>query len=181
MRILWSAFLIRADRRQRIFRGVRPFLLLLPSTKNSYIGRTFIKPSQKERESSVKIKLSVLEPVVRGKRIVLVDDSIVRGTTIANIITMMKKAGAKEVHVRISSPPFLYPCYFGTDVPSNQQLIAHTHSTEEIRQMIGADSLGYMPIELLQEMVGDLPICKACFDSQYPMEVPGRDISGLLE
>ena len=149
--------------------------------KNSYIGRTFIKPSQKERESSVKIKLSVLEPVVRGKRIVLVDDSIVRGTTIANIITMMKKAGAKEVHVRISSPPFLYPCYFGTDVPSNQQLIAHTHSTEEIRQMIGADSLGYMPIELLQEMVGDLPICKACFDSQYPMEVPGRDISGLLE
>ena len=149
--------------------------------KNSYIGRTFIKPSQKEWESSVKIKLSVLEPVVRGKRIVLVDDSIVRGTTIANIITMMKKAGAKEVHVRISSPPFLYPCYFGTDVPSNQQLIAHTHSTEEIRQMIGADSLGYMPIELLQEMVGDLPICKACFDSQYPMEVPGRDISGLLE
>ena len=149
--------------------------------KNSYIGRTFIKPSQKERESSVKIKLSVLEPVVRGKRIVLVDDSIVRGTTIANIITMMKNAGAKEVHVRISSPPFLYPCYFGTDVPSNQQLIAHTHSAEEIRELIGADSLGYMPIELLQEMVGDLPICKACFDNHYPMEVPDRDISGLLE
>ena len=149
--------------------------------KNSYIGRTFIKPSQKERESSVKMKLSVLEPVVRGKRLVLVDDSIVRGTTIANIITMMKKAGAKEVHVRISSPPFLYPCYFGTDVPSNQQLIAHTHSTEEIREMIGADSLGYMPIDCLQEMVGDLPICKACFDSRYPMEVPDQDISGLLE
>ena len=109
------------------------------------------------------------------------DDSIVRGTTIANIITMMKNAGAKEVHVRISSPPFLYPCYFGTDVPSNQQLIAHTHSAEEIRELIGADSLGYMPIELLQEMVGDLPICKACFDNHYPMEVPDRDISGLLE
>lgn len=83
--------------------------------------------------------------------------------------------------MRISSPPFLYPCYFGTDVPSNQQLIAHTHSTEEIREMIGADSLGYMPIDCLQEMVGDLPICKACFDSRYPMEVPDQDISGLLE
>ena len=149
--------------------------------KNSYIGRTFIKPTQKERESSVKIKLSVLESVVRGKRVVLIDDSIVRGTTIANLIRMMKQAGASEVHVRISSPPFLYPCYFGTDVPSNQQLIAHTHSTEEIREMIGADSLGYMPIDCLQEMVGDLPICKACFDSRYPMEVPDQDISGLLE
>ena len=101
--------------------------------KNSYVGRTFIKPTQKERESSVKIKLSVLESVVKGKRIVLVDDSIVRGTTISNLITMLRKAGATEVHVRISSPPFLYPCYFGTDVPSNKQLIASSHSTEEIR------------------------------------------------
>lgn len=109
--------------------------------KNSYVGRTFIKPTQKERESSVKIKLSVLESVVKGKRIVLVDDSIVRGTTISNLITMLRKAGATEVHVRISSPPFLYPCYFGTDVPSNKQLIASSHSTEEIRQQIGADSL----------------------------------------
>ena len=108
--------------------------------KNSYVGRTFIKPTQKERESSVKIKLSVLESVVKGKRIVLVDDSIVRGTTISNLITMLRKAGATEVHVRISSPPFLYPCYFGTDVPSNKQLIASSHSTEEIRQQIGADS-----------------------------------------
>ena len=99
--------------------------------KNSYVGRTFIKPTQKERESSVKIKLSVLESVVKGKRIVLVDDSIVRGTTISNLITMLRKAGATEVHVRISSPPFLYPCYFGTDVPSNKQLIASSHSTEE--------------------------------------------------
>ncbi|MCI5649798.1 MAG: amidophosphoribosyltransferase [Fusicatenibacter sp.] len=149
--------------------------------KNSYIGRTFIKPSQKERESSVKIKLSVLESVVKGKRIVLVDDSIVRGTTITNLITMIKNAGATEVHVRISSPPFLHPCYFGTDVPSNKQLIAHTHSTEEIRKKIGADSLGYMPIDQLQNMVDDLPICKACFDSKYPMEVPNHDISELLE
>ena len=149
--------------------------------KNSYIGRTFIKPTQKERESSVHLKLSVLDSAVKGKRIVLVDDSIVRGTTISNLITMLRKAGATEVHVRISSPPFLYPCYFGTDVPSNKQLIASSHSTEEIRQQIGADSLGYMPIEELQNMVGDLPICRACFDSHYPMEVPKQDISALLE
>lgn len=149
--------------------------------KNSYVGRTFIKTTQKDRESSVKIKLSVLDSVVKGKKIVLVDDSIVRGTTIANIIKMMKQAGALEVHVRVSSPPFLYPCYFGTDVPSNQQLIASSHSEEQIRQMIGADSLGYMPIEELQGMVGDLPICKACFTNQYPMEVPDREIRNLLE
>ena len=138
--------------------------------KNSYVGRTFIKPTQKEREDSVRLKLSVLESVVRGKRIVLVDDSIVRGTTMANLIHMLKDAGASEVHVRVSSPPFLYPCYFGTDIPSNKQLIASSHSTEEIREMIGADSLGYMKIEDLQSMVGDLPLCKACFDQNYPME-----------
>ena len=102
----------------------------------------------------------------------LVDDSIVRGTTIANLIHLLKHAGAGKVHVRICSPPFLYPCYFGTDVPSNQQLIASSHSVEEIRQLIGADSLGYMKIEDLQYMVGDLPLCKACFDNHYPMEIP---------
>ena len=139
--------------------------------KNSYIGRTFIKPTQKERESSVRLKLSVLDSVVRGKRIVLVDDSIVRGTTIANLIHMLKEAGAKEVHVRISSPPFLHPCYFGTDVPSNDQLIASSHSTEEIRRMIGADSLGYMQQEYLEGMAGGLPLCKACFDGNYPVEI----------
>ena len=140
--------------------------------KNSYIGRTFIKPTQQERESSVHLKLSVLESVVKGKRIVLVDDSIVRGTTIAILIHMLKEAGAKEVHVRISSPPFLHPCYFGTDVPSNDQLIAAQHSTEEIRKMIGADSLGYMQIDYLEGMAGGLPLCKACFDGNYPMEIP---------
>ncbi len=140
--------------------------------KNSYIGRTFIKPTQQERESSVHLKLSVLESVVKDKRIVLVDDSIVRGTTIANLIHMLKEAGAKEVHVRISSPPFLHPCYFGTDVPSNDQLIAAQHSTEEIRKMIGADSLGYMQIDYLEGMAGGLPLCKACFDGKYPMEIP---------
>ena len=149
--------------------------------KNSYIGRTFIKPKQSDRESSVKIKLNVIPEVVKGKRIVMVDDSIVRGTTCANIIKMLKKAGATEVHVRISSPPFLHPCYFGTDVPSNEQLIAHSHTPEQIRDMIGADSLGYMEIEKLKNMVGDLHFCDACFTGNYPMEVPGEDISQAFE
>ena len=149
--------------------------------KNSYVGRTFIKPKQSQRESSVKIKLNVIEDVVRDKRIVMVDDSIVRGTTCANIIKMLKRAGAKEVHVRISSPPFLYPCYFGTDVPSNEQLIAHSHTTEEIRELIGADSLGYMEIDKLKNMVGSLGYCDACFTGNYPMEVPGRDVSHAFE
>lgn len=139
--------------------------------KNSYVGRTFIKPTQKEREASVRIKLSVLESAVKGKDIVLVDDSIVRGTTIANLIQMLKQTGAGKVHVRICSPPFLYPCYFGTDVPSNRQLIASSHSTEQICQLIGADSLGYMKIEDLSLMVEGLPLCKACFDQNYPMEI----------
>ncbi len=149
--------------------------------KNSYVGRTFIKPKQSDRESSVKIKLNVIPEVVRGKRIVMVDDSIVRGTTCANIIKMLKKAGAVEVHVRISSPPFLYPCYFGTDVPSDKQLIAHSHTTEQIREKIGADSLGYMEVEKLKNMVGNLGYCDACFTGKYPMEVPGCDISHAFE
>ena len=149
--------------------------------KNSYVGRTFIKPKQSDRESSVKIKLNVIPVAAKGKRIVMVDDSIVRGTTCANIIKMLKKAGATEVHVRISSPPFLHPCYFGTDVPSNEQLIAHSHTPEQIRDMIGADSLGYMEIEKLKNMVGDLHFCDACFTGNYPMEVPGEDISQAFE
>ncbi len=139
--------------------------------KNSYVGRTFIKPTQKERESGVRLKLSVLEQAVRGKDIVLVDDSIVRGTTIANLIRLLKQAGAGKVHVRISSPPFLHPCYFGTDIPSNRQLLAASHSTEEIRQLIGADSLGYMRVEDLPSTVDGLPLCTACFDGRYPMSV----------
>ncbi len=142
--------------------------------KNSYIGRTFIKPSQKERESSVKQKLSILSSVVKGKRVILVDDSIVRGTTISNLIHMMKASGAIQVHVRISSPPFLYPCYFGTDVPSNKQLIASSHNVNEICKMIDADSLGYMKMEHLSEMVNDLPICTACFNGNYPMDIQNK-------
>lgn len=144
--------------------------------KNSYVGRTFIKPEQSQRADGVKMKLSVFEPVVRGKRIVVIDDSIVRGTTCANIVQMLRDAGASQVHVRISSPPFRYPCYFGTDVPSNDQLIASRHSTEAIRELIGADSLAYIRCEDLKSMTGGLQICSACFDGNYPMQ-PDIDIA----
>lgn len=138
--------------------------------KNSYIGRTFIKPTQKERESAVHMKLNVIKEVVEGKRVVLVDDSIVRGTTIANLIRMLYKAGAKEVHVRICAPPFLFPCYYGTDVSDTSQLVACQYTVEEICHQIGANSLGYMRIEDLSDMVKGLPLCKACFDGIYPHE-----------
>lgn len=139
--------------------------------KNSYIGRTFIKPTQKERESAVHMKLNVLEDVVKGKRIVLVDDSIVRGTTIANLIRMLRQKGALEVHVRICAPPFKYPCYYGTDVADTSQLVADQFSAEQICGLIGADSLGYMRLEDLDTMVGGLPLCKACFDGNYPTRI----------
>ncbi|MCR5687622.1 MAG: amidophosphoribosyltransferase [Lachnospiraceae bacterium] len=143
--------------------------------KNSYVGRTFIKPTQEERTSSVMIKLRVIEDVVKGKKVILIDDSIVRGTTLANIIKEMKRFGAKEVHVRISSPPFLHPCYYGTDVPDNSQLIANGHTKEEIRRSIGADSLEYLDVSDLSEMTGGLPICRACFDGVYPVTAdPGE-------
>ena len=139
--------------------------------KNSYIGRTFIKPTKEEREAAVHMKLSVLGDSVKGKRIVLIDDSIVRGTTIANLIRMLREAGAEEVHVRICAPPFLYPCYYGTDVADTTQLIADHFTVEEICSQIGADSLGYMQIPDLEEMAGGLPLCKACFDGNYPTKV----------
>ena len=137
--------------------------------KNSYIGRTFIKPTRSERESAVHMKLNVIPGVVKDKRVVLIDDSIVRGTTMAGLIRMLRSAGAKEVHVRISSPPFLYPCYYGTDVPDNSELIASNMSTEQIRGRIGADSLGYMRLEDLEGMTPGLNTCRACFDGVYPV------------
>lgn len=147
--------------------------------KNSYVGRTFIKPKQSSRESSVNIKLNALKEVVSGKRVVMVDDSIVRGTTSGHIVQMLKDAGATEVHVRISSPPFLYPCYFGTDVPSCDQLIAHEHTVEQICELIGADSLGYLDGERLPELIGgDSGYCDACFSGNYPVEPPTEDIRG---
>lgn len=151
------------------FAGEAGIPFTLAFYKNSYVGRTFIKPTQKERESGVRLKLSILGNTVKNKNIVLVDDSIVRGTTIANLIHMLKQAGACKVHVRISSPPFLYPCYYGTDIPSNRQLLAASHSVEEIRRIIGADSLGYMRVEDLPSTVGGLSLCTACFDGHYPI------------
>ena len=146
--------------------------------KNSYVGRTFIKPGQKSRESSVKVKLNVLRNAVAGKRIIMIDDSIVRGTTSDRIVRMLREAGAREVHMRVSSPPFLYPCYFGTDVPAREQLIAYNRSVEEIRRIIGADSLAYLRIDRLSEMAEGLPICSGCFTGKYPVEPPGEDIRG---
>lgn len=149
--------------------------------KNGYVGRTFIKPKQSSRESSVRVKLNVLKEAVDGKRIIMIDDSIVRGTTSDRIVKMLRDAGATEVHVRISSPPFLWPCYFGTDIPEREQLIAYNRTIEEIRDIIGADSLGYLGIDRLSEMADGLPICKGCFNGIYPMEPPKEDIRGDYE
>ena len=149
--------------------------------KNSYVGRTFIKPKQSSRESSVRVKLNVLKEAVVGKRIIMIDDSIVRGTTSDRIVKMLRDAGATEVHVRISSPPFLWPCYFGTDIPEREQLIAYNRTIDEIREIIGADSLGYLDVERLEELSEGLSICKGCFNGIYPLEPPKEDIRGSYE
>ena len=149
--------------------------------KNSYVGRTFIKPKQSSRESSVRVKLNVLKEAVAGKRIIMIDDSIVRGTTSDRIVKMLRDAGATEVHVRISSPPFLWPCYFGTDIPERDQLIAYNRTIDEIREIIGADSLGYLDVERLEELSEGLSICKGCFNGIYPLEPPKEDIRGSYE
>lgn len=150
--------------------------------KNSYVGRTFIKPKQNQRESSVRIKLNVLKEVVKGKRIIMIDDSIVRGTTSERIVGMLRAAGAKEVHVRISSPPFKYPCYFGTDIPSEDQLIATGHTVEEIGKVLGVDSLAYLDVGSLPELIGEgMTYCDACFSGNYPIEPPNEDIRGDYE
>lgn len=149
--------------------------------KNGYVGRTFIKPKQSSRESSVRVKLNVLKEAVCGKRVVMIDDSIVRGTTSGRIVSMLKEAGATEVHMRVSSPPFLWPCYFGTDVPAREQLIACNRSIDEIRQIIGADSLAYLGLDRLSGIAEGLPICTGCFNGRYPMDPPVEDIRGEYE
>ena len=138
--------------------------------KNKYIGRTFIAPD--DRANKVSIKLSAVEDVVRGKRIVLIDDSIVRGTTSGHIVTLLRDAGAEEIHMRVSAPPFLHPCFYGTDIDSRDNLIACHHSVPEIARMIGADSLGFLPVEKLGELAGNGNYCSACFDGRYPTEIP---------
>ena len=140
--------------------------------KNKYIGRTFISPGQSTRLDQVKIKLSAIEENIKGKRVVLVDDSIVRGTTSGRLVKLLRDAGAKEIHMRISSPPFLHPCYYGTDIDSEENLIACKHSIPEIAQIIGVDTLGYLPVESLREMIGNEFYCSACFDGNYPTAIP---------
>ncbi len=142
--------------------------------KNRYVGRTFIQPSQSQRTNSVKIKLNVIKEAVRGKRVILVDDSIVRGTTSARIVSILREAGAKEIHFRISCPPFTNPCYFGTDIDSRDNLIACKMSIPEICREIGADSLGYLSLEGVRSIAdtADCGFCTGCFTGEYPIDVP---------
>lgn len=138
--------------------------------KNKYIGRTFIAPS--DRADQVRIKLSAVESAVRGKRVVLIDDSIVRGTTSARIVRLLREAGAREVHMRVSAPPFLHPCYYGTDIDSEEHLIACKYTVPQIASQIGADSLGYLPAASLPELCANGSCCSACFTGDYPTAVP---------
>ena len=145
--------------------------------KNKYIGRTFIAPGQASREDKVRIKLNPIADVVRGKRVVMIDDSIVRGTTSARIVKLLREAGAKEIHVRVSAPPFVNPCYYGTDIDSRDNLIACHHSVEEIAKIIGADSLGYLSLDGARKMAcggSGEGYCTACFGSEYPTEIPTK-------
>ncbi|MEG0978755.1 MAG: amidophosphoribosyltransferase, partial [Oscillospiraceae bacterium] len=139
-----------------------------------YIGRTFIQDSQIKRERSVHIKLNPIACAVKGKRVVLIDDSIVRGTTIKNIVGLIRDGGATEVHVRISSPPFINVCYYGTDISSKEHLVACRMTQEEIRKSIGADSLGYLSVDSLKQIAyeSELEFCDACFTGDYPTEIP---------
>ena len=149
--------------------------------KNKYIGRTFISPGQNSRSDKVNIKLSALSETVSGKRIVLVDDSIVRGTTSKRIVAMLREAGAKEIHFRVSAPPFLHPCFYGTDIDSCDDLIACRHTVEETADIIGADSLGYLPVPELPSLIGSKGLCSACFTGEYPTTVPEAKLKDKFE
>lgn len=151
--------------------------------KNRYIGRTFIQPTQAERINAVKIKLNAVANTVKGKRVVMIDDSIVRGTTCGIIVKLLREAGASEVHVRISSPPFIAPCYFGTDIDAKDKLIACKMSHDEICKFIGADSLGYLSLESVKKLAGnsDCDFCVGCFNEQYPIPVPENEPKNRYE
>ena len=142
--------------------------------KNKYIGRTFIQPGQAQRQDAVRIKLNAISATVKDKRVVMVDDSMVRGTTSARTIGILRDAGAKEVHVRFAAPPFTHPCFFGTDIDSTENLIAAHHTIEEMRQIIGADSLGFLPIEACDKLAAQSKcgFCKGCFTGTYPVPTP---------
>jgi len=148
--------------------------------RNHYVGRTFIEPQQSIRHFGVKIKLNPVKDAIRGKRVIVVDDSIVRGTTSKKIIKMIRNAGATEVHLRISSPPTSYPCFYGIDMPTRQELIASSHSIEEIRKYITADTLGYISMDGIQKVVPfRMNFCAACFDGEYPVPFPGEKMLQL--
>ncbi|MEG0910209.1 MAG: amidophosphoribosyltransferase [Ruthenibacterium sp.] len=151
--------------------------------KNKYIGRTFIAPTQKQRENDVRIKLNPIASAVKGKRVVLIDDSIVRGTTSLKIVKLLREAGATEVHMRLSSPPFLYPCYFGTDIDSREKLIAYKHTIPEIAKMIDVDSIGYLEIADLPRLAADSTcgFCDGCFTGKYPVEIPKNTCKNKFE
>ena len=150
--------------------------------KNKYIGRTFIAPGQSSREDKVKIKLNPLAHAVRGKRVVIIDDSIVRGTTSARIVGLLREAGATEIHMRVTAPPFVNPCFYGTDIDSRENLLACNYTLEEITKMIGADSLGYLSIESARRIAGEGGgYCCACFDGEYPTPVPGEQSKNKFE
>jgi len=142
--------------------------------KSKYVGRTFIQPSQEQREVGVRLKLSPIVSVLKDKRVILIDDSIVRGTTSARLVKLIRDAGAKEVHMRISAPPFRHPCYFGTDIDSPEHLLAANHSIEEMAKMIGVDSLGFLSIDSVKKLAetGDNGFCTGCFSGTYPLEIP---------
>ena len=149
--------------------------------KNKYIGRTFISPGQSLRTDQVKIKLNTIKDTVYGKRVVMIDDSIVRGNTCGRIVKLLRDAGAVEVHVRISAPPFLNPCYYGTDIDSRENLIACHHTVDEIASIIGADSLGYLPLEALSRLAMETGYCSACFSGDYPTDVPENTTKDRFE
>lgn len=142
--------------------------------KNKYIGRTFIQPNQKLRENTVRIKLNPIADTVRGKRVVLVDDSIVRGTTSRQIVQLLREAGATEVHLMSSAPMFLNPCYFGTDIASRDNLIAANNTLDEMKEQLGVDSLGFLSVESVKRIADgcQLGLCTACFDGNYPVDPP---------
>ena len=145
--------------------------------KNKYVARTFISPTQASRTDKVRIKLAAVGSTVKGKRVVLVDDSIVRGTTGKRIVALLREAGAREIHFRVSAPPFLHPCYYGTDISTEEDLIACRRTPEEIAKFMGADSLGYLPVSALDELNGGNGCCKACFTGNYPTKIP--DVSDV--
>jgi amidophosphoribosyltransferase len=151
--------------------------------KNNYVGRTFIQPSQLLRDRGVKLKLNPIPDAVRGKRLVVVDDSIVRGTTTRQIVQALREAGATEVHTRITCPPIKWPCFYGIDMPTRQELVGSDLSVDQIRDYVGADSLGYLSQEGMIRATGQPPesFCAACFDGDYPIPVPEQVGKYLLE